>query len=533
MAVQVNVFGQQVGAADLLTADERLANIQNAIYRQQSMSNFQTIEPNYISNQSIFARESGVPEFVDNSWAVGGGVALDREEVLKPGGPRNVAPVDVRQEQLIRSANRAGAPKQTLSAATGFSPAVQMLIDAEIQRTGIDPTEGLTEEQLQAARQIGVIPRKHGVTPYSKSGGGNQNQLSPLWGDIARFFEPSMDPEEIVGEPESSEPAIIPAGEFGILQKALSNVKVESTGQANLGQNTPADRDVLLRSTEFLRDVREQMSEALFNASIDKTDPENPRTTAVGRAIEQEYGVGHYNNPSLAGIGAVAYYTALNDSRYADFSKEEKADHKVHRMRHGENHPDLYSSDSFGGNRPMRTRQLAHLEDEIGSAMEVVQQMKFKNPKNKQIISQVIKNAMADMGRAYSLVVPKTEYMSATSGPVPLVFNPAEIRAGAAEGFFPIEGITFQKRMGKSRLGKLMGVLMELQPAKRKNSSFVPLPEIALNEKNPNQPRTIKGVSAVRNWMVNFTQSIPNKLDPYVLNLLTYLILIYPFFSEM
>lgn len=519
MALQVNVFGKQLGATDLMSAADRLAALNNSIQNGQAFT-----QPDAVidtQNQSRWGNELGAPNYLDNSPTVSGGspnssgVEFDTDSASMA-TVRNRATLGDREKQQWASMQAAAVRRNTLGQNEQFTPEVQEWINSQIELTGQNPIANLTDEQIDAAMQTGVISVPGGIQHLTaeEQMSGNKSGLPVKRGDLARFFSPENSPENIVGQANSNEPSTIPVGVGGI------NFRQATNRGGNLGAWTQMERNAVVNKVEWLRAVRDQVESALYTASIDQTTGE---ITELGRIFEKEFGVGASTNPSVAGIVTAAYYSALNESRFAKYSQEDIANQQKYRDDNdGRNDPDLWSTNEYG--KEAETPMLRVLTEAIGSSMETVGTFKFSSPEVRNLMGDVVRKTFSNLGSGVSLTSPKTEYMGEDTGPRMKTFSLEEIANGDATGFSPVRGISFEKTMGKSMLGEIMGIINALQPGKRKNAHYSPPPEIALDKRDPQAAKAVRGISSVRNSYLNIIQAMPNKLDTYSMNLLASLI---------
>ncbi len=509
MAVQVNVFGQQVGAVDLLSPDERLKNILD-----RSRNGTLPLTAEQISNASRFGIEEGAPSYFDQTNTVSGGTAnspyveFDRDS-KSMATVRNKTNLEGRKQQQLKSYGAAEVRRPLLGQNEEFTPEVQAFIDEQTMRTGINPVDNLTQDQINAAKQTGLITVKGGITHLTadEKVGGRKNVLPPRRGDIARFFSPAFDPEEIVGQPDSNDPSLIPTGLGGVSQRGTTNRDV-----GGLGAWTQMSRRKVVEKVEWLRGVRKQVEDSFFQASI---DPTTGQLTELGKMLEKEFGAGAATNPSIAGIMTAAYYSALNDSRFAKYSRDEMEQFERYRDENeGKNDPRLWESTPEG--RSVQTPMLSVLTEAVGENLEKVGAFKFSSPQMKGFLGEATRKVFQNLGSEVSFVTDSTSYMGPDSGIKPL--------STQIEGTYPIRGISFEKTSGKKHLGEIMGIINALNPGKRKNANYSAPAPIPLDQKDPQQAQGIGGISSVRNSMINILQNMPNKLDPYVTNLLANLI---------
>jgi len=527
MAVQVNVFGQQLKAVDLLSPDERLKNILNA-----SRNGSLPLTAEQITNESRWANEAGVPAYLDQTHTISGGSAvtpfLEFDKLANPDSSmraeaRNRASLSERQQQQWRSLQASRVRRPLLGQNEEFTPEVQMYIDEQIAM-GNDPTANLTDEQLNAARQTGLITVKGGITHLTSDEkmGGRQGLLPPKHGDIARFFSPSYDAEEIVGQATNNDPSLIPTGVGGVSERASSNKGAMGLyGQKVLGAWTQMERDKVVSKVNWLRGVREQVEDSIFTASIDN----NTQTMSeLGKILEAEFGAGAATNPSISGVMVAAYYAALNQSRFAKHSQDDEINHEKYREQNeGRNDPSLWESSPEG--KSAQTPMLSVLTEAIGEQLENVGSFKFSNPQMKNLFGDVVRKLFANLGPSVSFLDERTKYMGPESGEK--FINMADLaRKGLVVGMdvFPVKGVSFEELNGKKHLGEIMGIVNILNPGMRKNPLYSAPAEIALDQKDPQQNPAIKGVSSVRNSAKNIQQGFVNKLDPYVTNLLANLV---------
>ena len=515
----VNVFGKQLGATDLMSAADRLAALNNSI--QNGMAFTQPDALIDIQNQSRFGNEAGAPNYLDNSPTISGGSPNSPGVEFDIGSKslatvRNRATIGEREKQQWASIQAASVRRKTLGQNDQFTPEVQEWRQSQIDLTGQDPIANLTDEQIDAAMQTGVVSVPGGIQHLTaeEQMSGKKAGLPVKRGDLARFFSPDNDAETIVGQANSSDPATIPVGVGGI------NFRQSTNRGGNLGAWTQMERNLVVNKVEWLRTVRDQVESALYSASIDRT---NGQMSELGKIFEKEFGVGAATNPSVAGIVTAAYYSALNESRFAKYSQEDIQNQEKYRDDNdGRNDPDLWSTNEYG--KEAQTPMLRVLTEAIGSSMESVGTFKFSSPEVRNLMGDVVRKTFSNLGSGVSLTSNKTQYMGEDTGPRMKTFSLEEINNGDATGFSPVRGISFEKTMGKKQLGEIMGIINALQPGKRKNAHYSPPPEIALDKRDPQAATSIRGKSSVRNSFLNIVQSMPNKLDPYTMNILASLI---------
>ena len=316
----VNVFGKQLGATDLMSAADRLAALNNSI--QNGMAFTQPDALIDIQNQSRFGNEAGAPNYLDNSPTISGGSPNSPGVEFDIGSKslatvRNRATIGEREKQQWASIQAASVRRKTLGQNDQFTPEVQEWRQSQIDLTGQDPIANLTDEQIDAAMQTGVVSVPGGIQHLTaeEQMSGKKAGLPVKRGNLAGFFSPDNDPQNIVGQAESSDPALIPVGVGGMTYRQSRN-----RGETVIGAWNQMDRDSVINQVEWLRAVRDQVESALYSASANKDTGE---MSELGRIFEKEFGVGAATNPSVAGIATAAYYSALNESRYAKYSQDD------------------------------------------------------------------------------------------------------------------------------------------------------------------------------------------------------------------
>jgi hypothetical protein len=525
MAVQVNVFGRQLGEDFLISPEER---IQNILYAQENQTPFTQPDEELSKidrqNQSRWANEQTAPLFLNTTQNISGGVAnpgrIENEAFNTANSQslakvKNVAAASRREKQQWESMQASSISRQILGQNEEFTPEVQEWIDTQTQLTGINPILNLTEEQIEAAKQTGVISVPGGIQHLTAEEqlAGRSSGMPIKRGDLARFYSPDNDVEDIVGQAESNIPSTMPVGRGGISAKPATN------RDGNLGAWTTMDRMAVIDNVTWLREVRGKVETAISSMAVDKEG----NTTEFGRLLDKEFGVGSAFNPSVAGIVTTAYYSALNESRYAEYSKEDEQRHGKYRDDNdGMNDPDIWETSEDG--KQAETPKLRVLTEAIGKSMEEVGTFKFSSPEIRDFLGDAVRKTFTNLGAGVSLTTPTIDWMGADTGKQFQQFSIEEVEAGEASEFSPVNGISFEGTIGKQRLGDIIGIINALQPGKRKNARFSPPPLIPLNRRDPKSASAIKGVSSVRNSYLNIIQAMGNKLDPYVTNLLASLI---------
>jgi len=229
------------------------------------------------------------------------------------------------------------------------------------------------------------------------------------------------------------------------------------------------------------------------------------------RALSEEFGEQAQNpetgalSDELAGNLLLAYFSAMEQSSYADYSAKEKRNHAAYLKEYGKLHPDLWEKRD---GRDARTPQFAVLEDGIGKALEENSGIKLGQKHNRDIIGQGVMRAMAatDQGGMAGIGV---EFR----GPGGIPIN------GDTTGAYPVYYMTQDTIVKRDQLSATKGIRSLLNPGARNNVRLTK----RLAERDIEQelygPRQ-SGVDRVRAEAMNIQESSAMRIDQGMLRVL-------------
>ena len=218
------------------------------------------------------------------------------------------------------------------------------------------------------------------------------------------------------------------------------------------------------------------------------------------------------HSPQLNLALLLAYYRAMEEASWADFSDEEKVTHEKYAQVKGERHPNLWRRDR---NRNARTPQRKVLEESIGDYIEEVTRTNFGSTQSKSQIGQLLLEAVAQTDfEAHDIWAgaPAPAGMSLTTNKVERY-----IEKGKDQKMYKVEGYSTDRALSRF-LADSKGIRDLLQPNFRNHVRVNEIKqERGLDEEV--QGSKVSGISPIRTNEQNITENMGMQLDPAMINI--------------
>lgn len=294
-------------------------------------------------------------------------------------------PVDGRsQEQMQADINSSREEARSPMAVNpgGLPPKVSSFSEGLMTDlyAGVNGNYSLSPASLHAMQQQGIVPITGGASYV------DNNTLEAPRGNVSDFA--NRTPQELIGE------GFIPVGTGGVQRQVTKEYETDSLGNKSF----VGTRGTYVEMTE--KEAKHQIEN--IQRSSSKLGQflgiaQESEDQVLRQALQQEFGDAIYD-PETGSVSKelslnflLAYYSAMEESSYADFSGKEKRNHTSYKEEYGELHPDLWEQRD---GRDARSPELAVLEDGIGKALEDNSGIKLKHKYNRDIIGQGILRAM-------------------------------------------------------------------------------------------------------------------------------------------
>ena len=306
----------------------------------------------------------------------------------------------------------------------------------------------------------------------------------------------------------------IPIGQSGVQERlsfATSNRELENEYGATRGSTQGSYKSMSPKSAEeqfeYLRDTSQKLQRKLQEASMSK-DPSRPGLSEAGHTLLTQFGQDSLNGTELGNNGMLAYYQALQEAIYADYSTEEKELHDQWFEEKGQAHPDLYETTPDGRNAVEPKRKV--LEEGIGKIYEENMEFNFSSNAERDKVGGIIFSAMNELDISDKLINASTMFIDPKQ-PTKL-FNADNRPLNTPT--YPIDVLDIDNNYRASRMAATQGLRDLMYPNKRNHVQVV-APSRAVKPNEVYEGEGITGNSPVRAARATIREATAWQFDPH------------------
>ena len=289
--------------------------------------------------------------------------------------------------------------------------------------------------------------------------------------------------------------------------------------QTEEGQSYPAFLDRNMHTPVSAQEAKSVIGDLYDNSNKLQTmfmnfaDPSVGGNPQVAQAFDKWMGEDNaMYRPELMLSMLLAYYRAMEEASWADHSQDEYKSYALYEAVKKEKHPNLWKRDR---NRNARTPQRKVLEERIGDYIEEVTRTKFKTPREKSLMGQMLLEAVAQTD------FEAHDVWAGQAAPAGMEMNTAKVeRYTDKEGYlYKVDGYSYDEALTKF-LGDSKGIRDLLQPNYRNHVRVTPKSPEQVRDINATvQGAKVSGVSPIRTNEQNIVEEMGMQLDPAMMNI--------------